>query len=150
MQTQQKPNGHSGRVRLFWPPCVPCRFWYSRDEDDPERSGAEGIPHLQNVRGQSHRPHLLSGQRHAAGQGGTPPPHRTVVLLNPGSGVLKITCNRFLFFTIILNVLRLETPSLHTLYVCEDSQSSREAKRFIKHVKEAKTQPMDTFFSDRN
>lgn len=57
--------------QLWTPAVLPCRLRYSRDEDNPARSGAEGVPHLQNLCGEGHRPHLRSGQRHAAGQGGT-------------------------------------------------------------------------------
>lgn len=40
---------------------VPCRFWYSRDEDHSEGRRAQGIPHVQDICGQGHRPHLRSG-----------------------------------------------------------------------------------------
>lgn len=52
------------------PMCSPCRFRDSRDEDHPQRSCAERIPHLQNVCGQSHRPYMRSWQWHATWQGG--------------------------------------------------------------------------------
>lgn len=64
--------------------CVsPRRFRYSGDEDHPERSCAQGIPHLQNVCGQSHRPHLRSGQRHASGQGGNTLSHAFMYRMHP-------------------------------------------------------------------
>uniref|UniRef100_A0A8C6UVI1 Chloride channel 2c n=1 Tax=Neogobius melanostomus TaxID=47308 RepID=A0A8C6UVI1_9GOBI len=60
-----------------------CRIRYPRDEDHPERSSAKRIPHLQNVCGQSHRPHLCSGQWVASGQRGAVCPHCQSVCRSP-------------------------------------------------------------------
>lgn len=60
--------GRSHLKRLFF--FSGTRFRYPRDEDHLEGSRAQRIPHLQDLCGQSHRPHLRAGQRHAIGQGG--------------------------------------------------------------------------------